>query len=88
MSVTEFTPRLRNRIAMAIQESGKTQKQVAKDMGVSPSVLSRWVKGHRVPDAFELMLIAEATNAEWLLDLRGLPSTCNAFMAGQRARAA
>ncbi len=78
MTVTEFTPRLRTRIAMAITESGKTQKQVARDMGVSPSVVSRWVKGHRVPDAFELMLIAEATNAEWLLDLRGLPSGCMA----------
>ena len=88
MAVTEFTPRLRNRIAMAIQESGHTQKEIAAKMGVSPSVLSRWVKGHTVPDAFELMLIAEATNAEWLLDLRGLPSTCNAFMAGERARAA
>ena len=74
MSVSEFTPRLRNRIAVAIQESGKTQKQVAKEMDISPSVLSRWVRGHRVPDAFELMLLAEVTDAEWPLDLRGLPS--------------
>ena len=85
MAVTEFTPRLRNRIAMAIQESGQTQKEIAAAMGVSPSVLSRWVKGHRVPDAFDLMLIAEATNAEWLLDLRGLPS---AWMHEEAGRAA
>ncbi len=76
MTVTEFTPRLRHRILMAIEESGKTQKDIAREMGVSPSVVSRWVKGHRVPDAFDLMVLADVTKAEWLLDLRGLPSGC------------
>lgn len=79
--IEQFTPRLRNRIAMAIQESGLPAKDVAKAMGVSPSTLSRWKTGASVPDAFELMLIAEATGCEWLLDLRGLPSGCMASRA-------
>lgn len=85
MTVTEFTPRLRNRIAMAITESGMTQKDVAAKMGISPSVLSRWVKGHRVPDAFELIVLADVTGQEWLLDLRGCPSSWNPELAGQAA---
>lgn len=85
MTIAEFTPKLRYRIAMAIEESGMPAKDVAKVMGVSPSTLSRWKTGQVVPDAFELMRIAEATNCEWLLDLRGLPSGCKDVLAGQAA---
>lgn len=72
MTVAEFTPRLRNRIAMAIQESGMTQKELAAKMGISQPVLSRWVRGHREPSPSELVELAAATRAPWLLDLRGL----------------
>lgn len=83
MTVTQFTPRLRHRIANAINESGLTQKEVASKMGVSPQVISRWVRGHRVPDAFELVVLADVTGQEWLLDLRGMPSGCMDELADQ-----
>ena len=72
MTVAEFTPRLRNRIAMAIQESGLHQKDVAERMGVSPQVISAWVRGNREPSPSALVDLAETTGAVWLLDLRGL----------------
>ena len=74
MTVSEFTPRLRNRIAMAIQESGYSQKDIAAEMGVSPSVVSRWVRGHQIPDVYELIQLADATGCKWLLDLNDLPT--------------
>lgn len=73
MTVTEFTPHLRNRIAMAIQESGMSQKEIAERLGVSPQVVSRWVRGHCVPDAFDVCELARVTGCPWLADLRTLP---------------
>ena len=72
MTVAEFTPRLRNRIAMAIQESGLSQKEVAARMGVSPQVISAWVRGNREPSPSALLELARVTDAPWLPDLRGL----------------
>ena len=91
MSVAEFTPRLRNRIAMAIQESGLHQKDVAARMGVSPQVVSAWVRGTREPSPSSLVELAAVTDCRWLLDLRGLAdlgehgSTCDHEWAGQEA---
>ena len=74
MTVSEFTPRLRNRIAMAIQESGLAQYEVAEKMGVRPQTVSRWVRGHQIPDVYELIQLADATGCKWLLDLNDLPT--------------
>ena len=72
MTVAEFTPRLRNRIAMAIQESDLPQKEVAARLHVSPATVSAWVRGHREPSPSQLVELAAVTGCPWLLDLRGL----------------
>jgi transcriptional regulator with XRE-family HTH domain len=88
VTIAEFTPKLRHRIAMAIDEAGLTQKEVADRMGVSQPVISRWVKGHRIPDALEIVRLSEATGCEWLSDLRGLPLRWKNEVAGQSMCAA
>lgn len=69
MTVLESQPRrLRQRILVAIDESGLKQKDIAEQLGVSPQVVSRWVKGHTVPDALDLLRLAQVTGQRWLAD--------------------
>ena len=84
MNVVEFTPRLRNRIAWAIQEADLRQKDVAARMNVSPQVISAWVRGSREPSPSQLVDLAAVTGCPWLLDLRSLARTSD---EGERSSA-
>lgn len=48
-------------IAEALQASGKSQRRLAAQTGISQSTLSRIIAGDRVPKMSELILLAEAT---------------------------
>lgn len=61
------------------------QTELAEMIGVSQSQISKWENSSGYPDVGELRAIAEATEAEWLLDLRELPSRCIPIGADQAA---
>lgn len=54
------------KLSQIIQLSGKDQKTIAAEAGITPVTLSRWVNGHRVPRAEDFQKVA---------DVLGLPST-------------
>lgn len=70
MTLVPFKPRLRNLIAVAIQETGCTQKAIAARLGVSGTTITAWVRGYREPTPSDLIRLAKATGCDWLLDLR------------------
>ncbi len=70
MSLAPFKPRLRNLIAVAIQETGCTQKEIAARLGVSGTTITAWVRGYREPSPSDLIRLSKATGCDWLLDLR------------------
>lgn len=70
MTLVPFKPRLRNLIAVAIQETGCTQKAIAERLGVSGTTITAWVRGYREPSPSDLIRLSKATGCEWLLDLR------------------
>lgn len=70
MTLAPFKPRLRNLIAVAIQETGCTQKEIAARLGVSGTTITAWVRGYREPSPSDLIRLSKATGCDWLLDLR------------------
>lgn len=61
------------------------QKELAARIGVSHGVISKWERGQSEPTVTQLRKIADATGADWLYDLRELPSRCTHVLAGQAA---
>lgn len=57
------------RIREALKKSGKTQKQVADEIGITAVSMCRYVKGKRVPGAKNLHMLANSLNVceSWLL---------------------
>ena len=57
------------RIRQAIEQSGKTQRQIADEIGVTEVSMSRYVSGQRIPRAKTLVNIAKACNVSemWLI---------------------
>lgn len=49
-----------------VKESGKSQKELAADAGITPVTLNRWLQGKREPREEELnrLLVVLGTNAE------------------------
>lgn len=43
----------------AIKDSGYSQAQLAREMGVSPVVVSRWATGRHIPDMDSLARLAD-----------------------------
>lgn len=68
-----FVPHLRHRIAIAIQDSGMTQTEIAQKLGLTQSSISKWVRGTRTPDIHQFVALAEITGCDWILDLHDLP---------------
>lgn len=46
-------------IREAIQQSGMPQAQIARKMGISPVMVSRWTKGKHVPDTDYLVHLSD-----------------------------
>lgn len=61
------------------------QEGLAKKVGVSRQLVSRWERGQSEPGWSQLRAIAEATGADYLYDLRELPMCWTALGAGQAA---
>ncbi len=49
------------KIKLAVRETGLTQQNFAKKIGLGESVISRWLKGDRQPSITSLKKIADAT---------------------------
>ena len=58
---------------MSLKMARLTQKEAAKQLGISANTLTNYVKGRRVPDAFTIMAIARLTGVRlpWLIALEG-----------------
>ena len=65
--------------------AGLTQTELAQRADVNQSSISRWERGQGAPDVFEMRRIAQATEADYLNDLRLLPSRCFIGLAGTAA---
>ncbi len=49
IEITEYGKTFSKNLRDVIYESGKTQTEVAKDLGINKSTMSTWVNGTRVP---------------------------------------
>ena len=60
---------LSERIKQAIDKSGKSQRQIARDAGTTAATISRYISGERMPNAAIILKLAKACGAsiEWLL---------------------
>jgi len=59
------------RFISIIQESGKNQNTIAKDLGISKQKLSKWKTGYNEPNLDDIILLASYFNvtADYLLGL-------------------
>ena len=59
---------LSDRIKEAVQKSGKTQRQIAKEVGITEVSMSRYISGDRVPKASIMPVLAKALDVSttWL----------------------
>ena len=48
-----------NNLTNLISASGKTQKEVAKDLGVNPQTLNVWCTGKSIPKVSKIQMIAD-----------------------------
>jgi transcriptional regulator with XRE-family HTH domain len=62
-------------IRRARQDAQLEQSELAQQIGVSRPLISKWERGKSYPTVPAYRRIAEATGADWLLDLRGVPET-------------
>lgn len=72
-------------IRRARLNAGLDQEPLAEKVGVSRATVSNWERGVSEPGVSQLRRIAEATGAEYLYDLRELPSCWMDHFAGQAA---
>lgn len=84
MTVTDVF-RLGDLLRRVRLDAGLNQTELASRIGASQSQVSRWERGEDEPHVSELRKIAEATGADYLLDLRGLPSPWTLESADQAA---
>lgn len=61
------------------------QADLAIKIGVSRQLVSRWERGQSAVSVAHLVAIADATGADYLYDLRELPSAWTDVWAGQQA---
>lgn len=59
-----------DRIALAVERSGKTHIEIATDVGVARPQISMWCSGKRVPELQNLLALAEVlgVSAGWLIE--------------------
>ena len=63
------------RILKRLDEIGMTQEQFLKETGLSNYALWSWVKGDRWPNAYNVVLVAQALDrsTDWLLGVSNKP---------------
>lgn len=71
-----FSKDLANRIEKALALATMSRTLLAEVMGVDYTLLSKWARGHHMPTAENLALLASATNVDghWLLTGEGSPT--------------
>lgn len=64
------------RLQILLAESGMSQEDAARHLGVSASTMSRWVRGIRVPSAYQLRNLVHFFGLpyEWFLEGMGMES--------------
>ena len=69
--LVHFAQRLR--VAMAASEV--TARQLAKECGVSPQAVHKWMRGMCAPRSSHLLVISKMTgaNLEWLMTMEPVP---------------
>lgn len=55
---------MNNNIDYWIEKRGYKKKWVAKQLGVSQSILSRWINGHSKPSLMSALMLAEILNCK------------------------
>lgn len=83
-------PKLGTWIREIRRELKWSQTRLAKEIGmdVTQADISRWERGMYAPNVFEMRRLAEVTGADYLNDLRTLPSEWTHVLAGQGYEAA
>lgn len=64
-----------SRYEVLLLQKGKTQKQIAEEMGSHQSHISDWLNGHKIPNSASLFKLAKAldlTPEELLLHLKNI----------------
>lgn len=84
MTVIEAV-RLGDVLRRARIDAGLNQGQLAEKCGVSQGQVSKWERGKAEPTVSELRAVASSTGADWLYNLRELPSRCTPTGAGRAA---
>ncbi|MBQ9414951.1 MAG: helix-turn-helix transcriptional regulator [Clostridia bacterium] len=66
-----------NTLRCLIEDAGKTQKQVAKDLSIAPTTLGNYIRGLREPDFSTLVSIADyfGVSTDFLLAHEVAPRT-------------
>ncbi len=54
-----------NNIVAMIKSSGKTQRQIAAEMGVEEATVSAYVRGYSYPTLFTFKLLCEAVGCDY-----------------------
>lgn len=62
MKATQYRMTLANNLTRIIQQTGYSQAEIARQMGVSTSALSSWCRGARYPRADQLVALASILN--------------------------
>lgn len=59
------------RLRCVIAESGETQRQIAKEVGVAKATVNLWCRGEQMPNSKALIKLCERfdVSADWLLGL-------------------
>ena len=58
-----------NRLRLAIEALGKSQAEVARQLGISPTKLGNWIRGDNYPSNLMIVRLGErySITADWLL---------------------
>lgn len=62
MAATWHRRRVGSRLRVAIEATGKSQVEIARQFGVSPSKLGNWLRGDNYPDEMFLSRFCERFN--------------------------
>lgn len=76
MAPTTPGPRRADCYRRARLDAGLDQGDLAERVSVSRPLISKWERGKSEPTVGQLLALAKATDADWLLDLASLPSGC------------
>lgn len=71
ITVSEMRKSVNKRLRSLLAESGKTQKEIAKGIGINNKLLNSYLKGDITPNTFTVCKICEYfdVSADWLLGL-------------------